>query len=226
MDSFNLPLPVVVPGEVGVPFTAAALFGRACPLEVEIGVGKGLFLHAWALAHPEIGVIGVERAGVYASLAAARAARAGLMNVRVLHTTAEDLLNRCLGAASVRCVHIYFPDPWPKKRHQKRRFFRPDNVALVAAVLAPGGLLRVKTDHPGYAEVIAEVLAAEPGLRATAVDEAFAEVPPTNFEIKYAVEARPVFRFAFLRPPAADSNPASAGNSGSSGGWGGEGGLR
>ena len=209
LANLDPPVPILVPGEVGVPFSAVALFGCACPLEVEIGVGKGRFLQDWALVHPEIGVIGVERARVYVTLAATRVARAGLVNVRVLHTTAEDLLHRCLALASVRCVHIYFPDPWPKKRHHKRRFFRPDNVARLAAVLAPGGLLRVKTDHPGYAEVIAEVLAAEPGLRATAVDEAFAEVPPTNFEIKYAVEERPVFRFAFLRPPGAGSSRAS-----------------
>ncbi len=180
-----------------LPLDACEVFGSALPLEVELGVGKGRFLLDWAAAHPEIGLVGVERARKYLELAARRALRRGLANVRLVHTTAEDLLFRCLGPGSVRALHVYFPDPWPKTRHHKRRFFRPETVARLAEVLAPGGLLRVKTDHDGYAAVIAELLEASPGLARVPTDETFAGVPLTNFEIKYGRDQRPIRLFAY-----------------------------
>ena len=185
--------------QVAVPLDAPGLFGARVPLEVELGAGKGRFLLEWGAAHPGIGLIGVERARTYLEMAARRAARGGLANVRLLHTTAEDLLFRCLAAGSVAAVHVYFPDPWPKTRHHKRRFFRAENVGRLAAVLVPGGLLRVKTDHDGYAAVIADVLAAEGRLQPAATAGAFANVPASNFEVKYALEGRVVHRFAFRR---------------------------
>ncbi len=182
-----------------LPLSAAALFGRSCPLELELGVGKGRFLLDWAAAHPEVGLLGVERARSYALLAAVRVARRGLANVRLVHSTAEDVLFRCLAPDSVDAFHVYFADPWPKKRHHKRRLFRPDNAARLADLLRPGGLLRVKTDHREYAAVIGAVLAAEPRLAPVPVEEAFAGVPATHFEIKYAREGREFTRLAFRR---------------------------
>ena len=186
-------------GAVGLPLQAEELFGDARPLEVELGCGKGRFAVEWAAAHPEIGLLTVERARVYLEQAATRAARRGLANVRAVHTTAEDLLFRCLAAGSVAAVHVYFPDPWPKKRHLKRRFFRAENVARIAEVLRPGGLLRVKSDHAGYAASIAELLDAEPRLAAAPVEELFAGVPESNFEVKYGREGRAVTRLAACR---------------------------
>lgn len=187
--------------EVGVPLRAEALFGRACPLEVEIGVGKGRFLLAWAEARPELGLIGVERVSKYLAMAGGRALRRDITNLRLVHTTAEDLLFRCLDTATVTGVHVYFPDPWPKKRHRKRRFFRPANVARLAEVLRPGGLLRVKTDHDEYAKAIRSVLAAEPRFEAVDAGAAFADVPETHFEIKYAQQGRTFHRLAVRRRP-------------------------
>lgn len=186
-------------GGQALPLRATDLFGRACPIEVEIGVGKGMFLLAWAAARPDIGAIGVERARKFLEMAAARAQRLGLTNVRLVHTTAEDLLFRCLAPGSVSAVHVYFPDPWPKKKHHKRRFVRVDNVARVADVLVPGGLLRVQTDHQEYAQVCAEVIAGEPSLEVVDPDGAFAGLPPTNFEVKYGREGRTIHRFAARR---------------------------
>jgi tRNA (guanine-N7-)-methyltransferase len=143
--------------------------------------------------------LAVERARTYLMLAAERVARRGIANVRLVHTTAEDLLFRCLAPASVAAVHVYFPDPWPKRRHHKRRFFRPENVARLAQVLSPGGLLRVKTDHADYAAVIGETLGGERRFEPVDVEEAFAGVPLTSFEIKYARQQRPIFQFAVRR---------------------------
>jgi tRNA (guanine-N7-)-methyltransferase len=186
-------------GTVTLPLASRELFGSDVPLEVELGVGKGLFLLDWASAHPDVGFVGVERVRKYMRVAALRAARRGMANVRLVHTTAEDLLFRCLAEGSLAAAHVYFPDPWPKKRHHKRRFFRPSNVARLAEVVAPGGLLRVKTDHDGYASVIREVLAGEPRLAPVPVEAAFEGVPASNFEVKYARESRRVHRFAYRR---------------------------
>lgn len=183
----------------GLPLSSESLFGRPCRLEVELGSGKGRFLLAWAAAHPEIGILAVERARKYAELAAARAVRQGLSNVRIAATTAEDLLFRCLSPGSVGGFHVYFPDPWPKKKHQKRRFFRPDNLQRLVDLLQPGGMLWVKTDHPDYAAVIGPLLAVQAGIERIDGGEAFAGVPATNFEVKYAREERPIHRFAYRR---------------------------
>jgi tRNA (guanine-N7-)-methyltransferase len=185
--------------EANLPVTASGLFGSCRPLEIELGAGNGRFLLEWAAGHPESGFLGVERARKYLELAAARALRRGIVNVRLAHTTAEDLLFRCLAPGSVSALHVYFPDPWPKKRHHKRRFFRPDNVARVAEVLEPGGLIRVKTDHAEYATIIGALLTAEPCLVAAGGFEAFVDLPATHFEIRYARDSRPVYRFAFRR---------------------------
>ena len=184
---------------VELPLDGTLLFGDARPLEAEIGVGKGKFIAAWAAANPATGFIGVERARKYLRMAAVRAARVGLTNIRFVHTTAEDLVFRCLRPGSLAALHVYFPDPWPKRRHHKRRLFHPANVAGMAAALAPGGLLRIKTDHAGYAAEIAEVTGAERTLAPVDVEEAFGGIPPSNFEIKYARDAREVRRFAFRR---------------------------
>ncbi|HUK11787.1 MAG TPA: hypothetical protein VLW17_00680 [Thermoanaerobaculaceae bacterium] len=186
-------------GDANLPLSAAGLFGAARPLEVELGAGNGRFLLDSAATHPERGYLGVERARKYLELATTRARRRGLANVRLAHTTAEDLLFRCLAPGSVAAFHVYFPDPWPKKRHHKRRFFRAENVARLAEVLEPGGVLRVKTDHSDYAALIAALLGAEPRLIADGDPALFAELPATHFELRYARDARPVHRFAYLR---------------------------
>jgi len=184
---------------VTVPLLWSELFGRDAPTEVEIGSGKGRFLLARAAAEPGRNLLAVERAAKYHELVCARAAKRGLGNVRLLRTTAEDLLFRLLRPASVTAVYLLFPDPWPKKRHHKRRFVTPDNLAAVARALVPGGRLLVKSDHPGYAEVIEDVLAAAPGWSRLDVAAAFEGLPETGFELKYRDQGRPIFSWALER---------------------------
>jgi tRNA (guanine-N7-)-methyltransferase len=137
---------------VAVPLDWTELFGREAATDVEIGSGKGRFLLALAAIRPERNLLAVERAGHYHRLCCERAARRGLSNIRLLRTTAEDLLFRLLAPSSVATLFILFPDPWPKKRHHKRRLITPGSVAAMAATLRPGGRLLVKTDHAGYAD--------------------------------------------------------------------------
>ena len=185
--------------QVSIPLKWPELFGRDAPTDIEIGAGKGKFLNEFAIAHPDRNILGVERSAKYHRLCCDRAARRGLTNVRLLRTTAEDLLFRLLSEASVKTIYVLFPDPWPKKRHHKRRLFKPEIVAAMARVLAIDGRVLVKSDHDDYAEVIGEVLAGAPGLTPIDADEAFAGLPLTGFEHKYGNEGRAIHAFALRK---------------------------
>ncbi len=184
---------------VDIPLSWGEVFGRPGPADVEIGAGKGRFLLELAAARPDRDILAVERSAKYHRLCFERAVRRGLTNVRLLRTTAEDLLFRLLPAASVANLYVLFPDPWPKKRHHKRRLVKPEVVAAMGRTLAPGGQLLVKTDHEGYAEVIREVLAAAAGFRPLDPAEAFAGLPLTGFEHKYLDQGRPIHAFGLER---------------------------
>jgi tRNA (guanine-N7-)-methyltransferase len=184
---------------VAIPLDWTDLFGREAATDVEIGSGKGRFLLALAASRPERNLLAVERAGHYHRLCCERAVKRGLSNVRLLRTTAEDLLYRLLAPSSIDTLFILFPDPWPKKRHHKRRLITPGAVGVMAAMLRPGGRLLIKTDHAGYAAVIAEVLAGEPRLRAIDAVQAFADLPVSGFEHKYLDQGRELAAFACER---------------------------
>jgi tRNA (guanine-N7-)-methyltransferase len=181
---------------VRVPLRWSELFGRDAPTDLEIGSGKGRFLLDLAVAHPERNLLAVERAAKYHRLCADRAARRGLANVRLLRTTAEDLLFRLVEPGSVANLYVLFPDPWPKKRHHKRRLFAPEVVDAMVNALQPRGRLLVKSDHGEYAEVIQQVLDNAQGLSWLDSEAAFAELPMTGFEHKYLDQGRNIFAFA------------------------------
>ena len=184
---------------VTIPLSWSELFDRDAPTEVEIGSGKGKFLIELAITRPDRNILAVERSAKYHRLCCDRAARRGLTNVRLVRTTGEDLLFRLLAEGSVARFYILFPDPWPKKRHHKRRFFKADHVAAVTRALVPGGKMLVKSDHDDYARVILEVLAEAPGLAMIDAKAAFAGLPVTGFEQKYLAEGRTIHTFAFER---------------------------
>jgi tRNA (guanine-N7-)-methyltransferase len=185
--------------QVVIPLNWNELFERDAPTDVEIGCGKGAFLNDLASAHPERNVLAVERSVKYHRLSCERAARRGLDNIRLVRTTGEDLLLRLLAAESVARFYVLFSDPWPKKRHHKRRFFTAANVAAMGRALLPGGVLLVKSDHDAYAEVIRQVLGAAAGFVATDPQEAFADLPISGFERKYLVEGRTIYSFALVK---------------------------
>lgn len=149
------------------PLDASAAFGRRAPLVFEIGFGNGEALLHGAQHTPERDFIGVEvhRPGVGRVLNAVEAA--GLTNLRVFADDAVDVLTRCVADGALSEVRIYFPDPWHKKRHNKRRLIQPGFVNLLAEKLAPGGLLHLATDWEPYAEQMWEVMDAHPDFHNT-----------------------------------------------------------
>jgi len=185
--------------DASLPLSWQELFGRNAPTDVELGSGKGRFLLEMAGKHPERNFVGVERAAKYHKLLATRTARRGLDNVRALRTTAEDLLFRLLAPASVSTFFVLFPDPWPKKRHHKRRLFTPEITEAILRALVPGGRLLVKTDHPEYGEVIEAVFRESPGFKRLPAERIFEDLPLTGFEVKYVQEGRPISAFALER---------------------------
>ncbi len=174
-----------------LPFSAALLdvqqaFGRSAPLIAEIGFGMGQATADIAIAQPEINFLGLEvhEPGVGALLK--RIGEDGLHNVRIVQHDAVEVLRHMIAPASLAAVHVFFPDPWHKKRHHKRRLIQPPFVALLVSRLMPGGVLHCATDWQPYAEQMLEVLSAQPLLHNTV--DGFAPKPDyrplTKFEAR------------------------------------------
>jgi tRNA (guanine-N7-)-methyltransferase len=132
------------------PLDLVAMFGRDCPLEVELGSGDGSFLVRWAGLHPARNFLGVERLLGRIRKLDRKAQRAGLANVRGLRIEASYAIEYLLPPASVEVLHLYFPDPWPKRRHHKHRLVNDRFVSLAARVLSPAGKVHLRTDNPDY----------------------------------------------------------------------------
>jgi tRNA (guanine-N7-)-methyltransferase len=188
------------PGEdlwFGDRFDPRELFGRSAPLEIEIGSGRARFLVAAARACPAHDFLGLERSLAYYRVCRERVARSGLANTRALRADGR-LFVESLPPDSVRAFHVYFPDPWPKKRHRKRRLLDAVTLELLASRLEPEGTLRVATDHPGYGRAVRSLLETVPALEGLEWD-ALASPPPSSYELKYREEGRPIWRFLVRR---------------------------
>lgn len=174
------------------------LFGNPNPVEIEVGFGKGLFLVTNGTAHPERNYFGIEIVRKYQLYAASRIAGRNLTNVRTCCGDAKLVLRRFVPPASVTAVHVFFPDPWWKKRHKKRLLFTPEFAELVRTALVPGGRLHFVTDVQDYFEWVSGTLAATPGLRPLSPPVESAPTHDldylTNFERKFRREGRPIWR--------------------------------
>lgn len=168
------------------PLTFRTLFGREAPVTLEIGFGDGEQLATLASLHPERDYLGAEVHEPGVGHLLLRVAELGLSNVRVARHDAVELLRHQVPPASLDEVLVYFPDPWHKKRHHKRRLIQPPFVSLLVERLRIGGVLRLATDWEPYAHHMLEVLAAERRLGNLAADGTFiprpAERPVTKFE--------------------------------------------
>ena len=174
----------------------AAVFGREAPLVLEIGSGMGDTTARIARERPDADFIAVEvhAPGVGSLLKLIEQEQLG--NVRVIRHDALEVLEHMIPDASLAGIHLFFPDPWPKKRHHKRRLVQPAFAALAARKLAPGGILHVATDWEDYASQIVEVLMAEPGLRR---ENAAHTRPPTKFELRGLKLGHKVHDFVYCR---------------------------
>lgn len=190
-----------LPAEGG-PIDLDAVFGRTAERVLEIGFGDGETLAELARRHPQRDFLGIEvhRPGIGRLLR--RLAELELDNVRVIEGDAADVLDARIPEASLARINIFFPDPWPKKRHHKRRLIQPGFAALAASRLAPEGILHICTDWADYAEQILAVLDAEPRLANTA-GQGFArrpaERPATKFELRGAARGHEVRDIIFSR---------------------------
>lgn len=168
-------LPFVATG----PVDFAVAFDRAAPLVVEIGFGMGSTTAVMAAAAPERNFLGIEvhPPGVGALLQ--RIDEAGLANVRIVQHDAVEVLESMIAPGSLAAVHVFFPDPWHKKRHHKRRLIQPEFVRLLTSRLAPGATLHCATDWEPYAAQMLEVLTAAPSL-VNAIGSGFAPRPASR----------------------------------------------
>lgn len=187
------------------PFDRTAIFARTGEWEIEVGSGKGLFLSAAAETDPATDYLGIEIMHKYSRFIAARLARRELANARILHGDAQYFFREWLGDDSVRGVHVYFPDPWWKARHKKRRVMNGPFLRDVQRVLIPGGRLHFWTDVEEYfhtaLETIAEAttLAGPFEVREKAADHDLDY--RTHFERRMRLHGLPVYRAEFEKQP-------------------------
>jgi tRNA (guanine-N7-)-methyltransferase len=192
------------------PLDLDAIFGRRAPRCLEIGFGVGEVIGSLAEQHPHIDYLGLEvhRPGVGRLLL--RAAQADARNLRVICHDAVDVLKYQLKGGAFEEILVFFPDPWHKKRHHKRRLIDPGFVASVAAALRPGGVLRLATDWQDYAEQMLAVSNANPDLASLSADRTYvtrpAFRPPTRFERRGARLGLGVWDLAYTKLEETASN--------------------
>jgi tRNA (guanine-N7-)-methyltransferase len=182
------------------PINWTDLFGNSHPVELEIGMGKGTFLTEQAKARPDTNFFGIEWAKWFWRYASDRLRRNGCLNARTVRAEALFFVREHVADASVSVVHVYFPDPWPKKRHHKRRLLQEPFLNQALRILVPGGRLQIVTDHHEYFEE-----QIEPAVRASPLQiidynrpgsAGEGEFVGTNFERKYRREGRPFYALA------------------------------
>lgn len=185
------------------PWDAATLFGRQAPLEVEVGSGKGLFLQNVAAGTPDRNFLGIEVARKYAKFAASRLAKRELDNAVMVCGDGLRIFRELLPSASIAAVHVYFPDPWWKARHRKRRVLTPAFLADVARTLKPEGEFHFWTDVEEYFHSTLELMRDVPELVGPAAVE---EQQPqhdldyrTHFERRKRKDGLPIYRSKFVR---------------------------
>ena len=192
--TISLPAATRPVAELPAPLPVDELVPGAGPWEVEIGFGKGRYLLSRATAEPGRRFLGIEMAGKYERLFVRRARQRGLTNWLSLHGEALYLAAAVLPGAFAAHLHVYFPDPWPKSRHHKRRLFDVESVDLVLGLLRPGGGFSFATDFLAYGELVRDLLAAHPAVAVEEMPRGWPAGPRTNYEAKYVREGRPILR--------------------------------
>ena len=193
---------IVVPrAALEAPLDFAALFGRpegARPVELEVGCGKGRFLVEAARRWPERDFVALELVAGLVEKVRGKLVRGGLTNVRLLPAEAKRTFAELIPPASLSRVHVYFPDPWPKRRHAKNRLFEPPFPDHLARALVPGGELLLATDHdPYFRGVVARLVTHAAFVRT--IPDAFREIPRGGFDAIFEAAGVPAFRGTWER---------------------------
>ena len=187
----------LVPANYFAPLDLATVFSRPAPLEVDLGCGDGSFLVAMAEKFPERNFLGIERMLGRVRSACGRAARQALSNVRVLRVETSYAVEYLLPPGSVVVAHLLFPDPWPKKRHQRRRIVTKDFLAAMHRLLASDGCFRLATDQADYFDAIRELVVGSTFIdEAAGPEEAF---PLTTFERRFRANGAPIYRLVLRK---------------------------
>jgi tRNA (guanine-N7-)-methyltransferase len=187
---------VINPRETGLSLLdMKTLFGNDHPVILEIGSGKGRFLISTALERPDLNLIGVEKSLHYHRVIRDRVLKRELENVRLINYDAFPVLQKMIPDATISEIHIYFPDPWPRKKEQKRRIIRPEVLAEMRRVLVEGGWGIYVTDHREYFEIAAPLI--ESAFRSERRIPGSDDIPRTNYEAKYRAEGREIFEVRF-----------------------------
>ena len=184
----------------GIAFGEPIVSARRAPLVLEIGSGMGETTAAIAAARPDADFVAVEVHGPGIGSLLNRIEAEKLANLRVVRHDAVEVLEQMVADASLAALHLFFPDPWPKKRHHKRRLVREEIAALMACKLAPGGILHAATDWPEYAEQMSEIFSKEELLEPASAG--FAERPTTKFESRGQRLGHPIRDLYFRRRKA------------------------
>ena len=188
---------VINPRESGFPlFDFEKMFGNTNPVILEIGSGKGRFLIGTAIERPDRNLIGIEKSLHYHRVIRDRVLKRNLTNIRLVNYDAFVVLQKMVPDASIAEVHIYFPDPWPRKREQKRRIIRPEVLTEIRRVLTDEGWAIYVTDHREYFEAAAPLIEStfpNAQRRIPGPDD----LPRTNYEAKYRAEGREIYEVRF-----------------------------
>jgi tRNA (guanine-N7-)-methyltransferase len=193
------------PEKMTEPFEWDQIFNTSGAVEIEIGIGKGLFILTAASSRPEVQHLGIEWANKYLRIAESRALKRGLENIKFVRMDAKDMMT-VVPANSVSAYYVFYPDPWPKKRQLKRRFLCPAMATQLVRSMTDNAVLHVATDHVPYWSEIEPLFDDHPDFERLAVfgGDQFpvpADEPLTNFEIKYRVEGRARNRGSWRRKP-------------------------
>jgi tRNA (guanine-N7-)-methyltransferase len=179
------------------PLDLEGIFGNL-PVEVDVGSGKGRFLLARAAAHPDTGFLGIERQRRRVDKVAGKATRAGLGNIRLLHTEIRFAIDTMLADDTIRTFYVFFPDPWPKRKHNPRRLVNAEFLKLLHRKLQPGGCIHFATDHEDYFAAVEPLFAHSP---------LFTPCPPfvpgpaeqTDFELLFAADGKTANRLSLQK---------------------------
>jgi tRNA (guanine-N7-)-methyltransferase len=173
------------------------IFGNSHPVEMEIGCGKGKFLVARSIEHPDTNFLGIDRVSKFMNIGKTRAQKRALPNIRFIRAEARAFLTQAIAPGSVSIFHIYFPDPWPKRRHQVRRVFTAELLRLLHERLVPRGLVEIATDDKDYFDAMKKTIATTEELwdnvREAVNERILDAMNKTNYEIKWASQGRSLF---------------------------------